>query len=57
MTKIILKTKRLDIVTPTLDSLDNWFKLQSDPEVMRYIGDGKKRDRKKDFGMFARLNQ
>jgi [ribosomal protein S5]-alanine N-acetyltransferase len=38
--EIILETKRLNISIPTMDSLDNWCKLRSDPEVMTYIGMG-----------------
>ncbi|HAU0230599.1 TPA: GNAT family N-acetyltransferase [Legionella pneumophila] len=37
---IFLSTKRLILTTPKLEDLDEVFELQSDPEVMRYIGDG-----------------
>ena len=42
---IILQTKRLNISTPTMGSLDNWYKLQSDKDVMKYIADGSPRDK------------
>ncbi|MFQ3307696.1 MAG: RimJ/RimL family protein N-acetyltransferase [Candidatus Midichloriaceae bacterium] len=41
---VIFQTDRLKIIAPTMKSLDNWYKLQSDADVMRYIGDGKPRD-------------
>lgn len=37
---IALKTSRLTIKTPSLSDFDNWFWLLSDPQVMRYIGQG-----------------
>lgn len=37
---IFLSTGRLILTTPKLEDLDEVFELQSDPEVMRYIGDG-----------------
>ena len=42
--KVILQTNRLKISIPTIGSLDNWCKLQSDKDVMKYIGDGKIRN-------------
>jgi len=44
MKNIILETKRLKIVIPSIDSLGNWCELQSDKDVMKYIGDGKVRN-------------
>ena len=43
MENTILQTKRLNVSIPTINSLDNWYKLQSDKDVMRYVGDGKPR--------------
>jgi [ribosomal protein S5]-alanine N-acetyltransferase len=37
---IILETKRLVLKTPTLDNIDELYLLQSDPDVMKYIGSG-----------------
>ncbi len=37
---IFLETKRLIIKTPELSDFDNLYILQSDPDVMRYIGHG-----------------
>ena len=37
---IILQTKRLNISIPTMDSLDNWYELRSNPDIMKYIGNG-----------------
>lgn len=37
---IFLETKRLILKKPSLDQLDDLFILQSDPEVMKYIGSG-----------------
>ncbi len=45
MINIILQTKRLNISIPTIGSLNNWRKLQSDPDVMKYIADGNIRDK------------
>jgi hypothetical protein len=42
---IILQTKRLSVSISTINSLDNWYKLQSDKNVMKYIGDGKARNK------------
>ena len=36
----IIETKRLVVNTPDADDLENLYKLQSDPEVMKYIGQG-----------------
>ncbi len=41
---IVLQTKRLNISIPTINSLDHWYKLQSDKNVMKYIGDGNARN-------------
>ena len=41
---IILQTKRLNISIPTINSLGDRYKLQSDKNVMKYIGDGKTRN-------------
>jgi len=30
---------------PTTQSLDNWYNLQSDPEVIKYLGDGRTRSK------------
>lgn len=43
MTKIILKTKRLNISIPNENSLDNRYKLLSDPLVSKYLGNGEPR--------------
>lgn len=37
---IFLETKRLVINTPELSDLDNLYLLQSDSDVMQYIGQG-----------------
>lgn len=37
---IFLETQRLIIRTPELTDMDNLYALQTDPEVMRYIGNG-----------------
>ena len=46
MNEKFLETKRLNISIPTLDSLDNWYKLRSNPEIMRFIGGGSVNDTK-----------
>ena len=40
-----LKTDRLTMRIPTTQSLDNWYNLQSDPEVIKYLGDGRTRSK------------
>lgn len=35
-----LTTERLIVTVPQLNEIDEVLKLQSDPEVMRYISDG-----------------
>ncbi len=42
---ILFETKRLRIMPPDLAALDDLFKLQSDPDVMQYIGQGVPRSR------------
>jgi RimJ/RimL family protein N-acetyltransferase len=37
---VFLETKRLILKAPSLDQLDELFILQSDPDVMKYIGSG-----------------
>ena len=37
---IILETERLILKAPTLDNIDQLYILQSDPDVMQYIGSG-----------------
>jgi RimJ/RimL family protein N-acetyltransferase len=37
---LFLSTERLILTTPKVEDLDEVFELQSDPEVMRHIGDG-----------------
>lgn len=39
---IFLETKRLRLTTPTLQDFDDLYALQCDPDVMRYIGKGKR---------------
>lgn len=39
-----IKTDRLIVKKPTLDDIDNQFLLQSDPDVMQYIAEGKPRE-------------
>ncbi|MFA6303156.1 MAG: GNAT family N-acetyltransferase [Legionella sp.] len=34
----MLETKRFKINAPVLSDLDNWYQLQANPEVMRYVG-------------------
>lgn len=38
--KLFLETKRLILKFPDASDLDNLIALRSDPEVMKYIGDG-----------------
>jgi RimJ/RimL family protein N-acetyltransferase/predicted acetyltransferase len=40
-----IETRRLIIKSPTLDDLDDLFRLQSDADVMRYVGHGRPRSR------------
>lgn len=35
-----IETERLNIIEPDSDALADWTKLLSDPDVMKYIGDG-----------------
>ena len=37
---IFLTTERLTLTTPHLNDIDDVLKLQSDSDVMKYIGDG-----------------
>lgn len=37
---LLFETKRLIVKVPVPDDLDFQFALQSDPDVMRYVGDG-----------------
>jgi len=41
---MFLQTKRLKVHRPTREDLENYLKLFSDPEVMRYIGNGQTRN-------------
>lgn len=41
MQDYFLKTDRLTMRIPTTHSLNNWCNLQSDPEVLKYLGNGK----------------
>lgn len=44
-TTILLKTKRLTLRRITPDDFDNLFRMNSDPEVMKYVGTGSVRTR------------
>jgi len=44
MGNIILETERLKVVVPTVDSFSDWQRLLSDPDVIKYIGDGNPKD-------------
>ena len=41
MQSYLLETDRLYIKVPTITSLDNWYNLQCDHQVIKYIGNGK----------------
>ena len=43
MQDYFLKTDRLTMRIPTTYSLDNWYNLQLDAEVIKYLGDGNPR--------------
>lgn len=43
MQDYFLKTDRLTMRIPTTYSIDDWYNLQSDPVVIKYLGDGKPR--------------
>jgi len=43
---IFLETKRLILKRPSLNQLEDLFVLQSDPEVMKYIGSGPRKKEK-----------
>ncbi len=45
MQDFFLKTDRLTMRICTAHSLSNWYSLQSDPDVIKYLGDGKPRDK------------
>ena len=45
MQDFFLKTDELTMRTTTAHSLNNWYALQSDPDVIKYLGDGKSRDK------------
>jgi RimJ/RimL family protein N-acetyltransferase len=45
MQDFFLKTDRLTMRIPTTHSLSNWYALQSDLDVIKYLGDVKPRDK------------
>lgn len=51
---IFLETKRLIIKAPEFDDIDKIYMLDSDPEVMRYIGNGLPRSKEESLRWYEK---
>src|SRR5689334_21466210 len=47
--RVIFETERLSIRSYTIDDFENFFRLQGDEEIMRYIRPAQTREQSKDF--------
>lgn len=52
--KIFLETKRLIVKPPSIAEADLVYRLDSDPEVMRYIGNGQPRSRTESLAWYEK---